>query len=620
MAQETNYPNNVIAQLIAIRQLLEDSGIGEGGASKEVDLSGVIEAINNIKLQADTINLNTDDLETLLGEVKTILSNNHTEIKSADATQREAIITAIESSCADVIAMFTVEGEDGETTNLIAEINEAIKTNISSLLTDVKTNTAGITTAVESVKNSIDTIKTSTDGVKTAVETLNEDNAERHTNLIETVEDIGTSVDTLKTDIDNRDDARIVLLNTLAGNLVSKLGEIKTADGTNTEAINAKIAEVISSLTTNGEAVDGNFTDLTELLTNKFRDLQLLLEAIKNKDDVNEELLDAINNIKLVADSISLNADTINLNTDEVEALLNSLKSAIGTYEGAEDGGSMRGLLLKTYDLINTGIKPLLTIVSTKSSQLDKLEAIAKYLGEQGVESDNSNTVRGYLKSILDNLAAIKPSLIQNIGGSDTGIMEYLEYFDEKFGFPLESVVPDVSGKIREQLKAIGTSTQNTKTSITELANLIGLALGENLNSNKTGTVREQLAKIIEDITLSDTFKSDIQKQMEQGGIPMNLLNLLQYYFVSLGYGEDSTTLKSQITSISNNLVNIMTKTNAIVTKFDTLLDKMDNLIIAIGGDVVTKDEVLAALNSEDGDNIVTKYVDFQGGSGNSNA
>lgn len=82
MGQETHYYNNVIAQLIAIR---DETSKNEQFAAK---LDEVISAIKDIKItteaisvEAGTINLNTDELEKLIKDLNDniIVINNNIE-------------------------------------------------------------------------------------------------------------------------------------------------------------------------------------------------------------------------------------------------------------------------------------------------------------------------------------------------------------------------------------------------------------------------------------------------------------------------------------------------------------------------------------------------------------
>lgn len=130
-------------------KLLEKQG-GESGSSVSDKLDEVIEAVSNIKISAESVNLNTDELEAKLDNVNTNIQNLIQALNNGISTineKQDSILNAI---------------------NVCVSRLDSIKTNTNSIST--------INSKVEEIKTKQDTTNTKLNNVLGRFKYLNPEN------------------------------------------------------------------------------------------------------------------------------------------------------------------------------------------------------------------------------------------------------------------------------------------------------------------------------------------------------------------------------------------------------------------------------------------------------------
>lgn len=587
MAQETNFVDNNIAQLVAIRELISEK-LGEMGTSSSEQAQAIIEAIqaikvvaDNIKIDAGTINLSTDEVEGLLRALDTTLHDIVQTINSLFEELKSDNVdntTAIENVISDLIVSVT-----------------DFKTSVSKLISDNNSNVLdGISDAADAIKLTINTrsslnidainsFKQSTEQyfddllakLGDIITTLNTNNAaaitkitenttrvvdkeneisnkvtQFQTDAINALDTLNTSITTFRTKYEIKIDGVKSLLESNHTELITKLDETKIEQHADSITSNEKLDNIKTAIETFNTDEDTRDSGLKKDLFFKLDNAITLLEDIKNSNDVNDELLAAINNIKLTAESISLNADSINLNTDQVEAKLDDIIVALGTYTGSGDGSSMRGLLLNLQNILNS----ISTSIASSNNKLDETNA----------KLDIENTNSAANKTAI---AAIKSEL--------------------------ESVADEVAIN--------GTNIEDIK-----------LALG----GNNEDTIKAAIDNITSKLANGDGSIAVILsaiKTLLNSALYINTTSVTEYIKGIQQYSVFLSTINDRLNDIKNLMADVLTH----ISTTNSLLSDIKTNTATQSTVSVDKESVVAALN-EPGNNVITQYTDFQAGAGNS--
>ena len=210
------------------------------------DLNEVVEATKNIKITADTINLNTDELENKLDQV-------------IEATQNIKINTENVNLNTDTLE------------TLIGETN----TKLQSVIDGNTANVDEIKTAIGEVKTSVDTVKTGVDTVNTTLGTTNE----TLTSVDTTAESIKTAVENINTNTSNPKDYTTVLndIKTAVGTTNTTL----TTTNTKIDTLDGVVDNILAKTTETDTALDSMVTNKIGTPTTSGDTIIKLLEDIK---------------------------------------------------------------------------------------------------------------------------------------------------------------------------------------------------------------------------------------------------------------------------------------------------------------------------------------------------
>lgn len=127
-----NYLKTIIQYLIKI---VNNSGISDKGISEKLD--EVIDAVSNIKISAESVNLNTDEVEAKLD------------------TLNQSIIANGDNS--DIAEKLTTLGTKLDTIKAAVDV---LKTNIESVDTHIQSNTQALNNAAGDINTRLDNIDT----------------------------------------------------------------------------------------------------------------------------------------------------------------------------------------------------------------------------------------------------------------------------------------------------------------------------------------------------------------------------------------------------------------------------------------------------------------------------
>lgn len=295
MGQETHYYNNVIAQLVELRDETK-KGNEETQAGMTAKLDEVIDAIEkiqvtaeNIKIEAGTINLSTNEVEALLKNVNTnlgIINSNINEFDTNVNTELEKFITAVQTE-------FTTF------TNFIIEQNAANKTLLTEEFVKLTTNIdKEFDKLILVLNNNHDAI------INTVADEFTKLKTDNATNKDEIVKSITDEFTKLNTNIDTELDALKINDNTNNNVIIEKLNTTITQIGDITSPVEGSIAKLIrtinDNLTNSGTDNETNLTALKTAIETASSEIQNIIAA---KSDLSNAQLENINTV-LRAESV----------------------------------------------------------------------------------------------------------------------------------------------------------------------------------------------------------------------------------------------------------------------------------------------------------------------------
>lgn len=225
MAQETHYYNNVIAQLVELRKDMTAQG-ESSSESLDKKFDEVIDAIkkiqvtaDNIKVDAGTINLSTDEVESLLRTVNTNLGIINDNLDEFDTN----IQTALTDFSTDVKTEFS-------------NLSTFLTSTLTTLTTNIGNNNTVLISKLESNRIDLNTnMETNTDSIIDAVTT-------NTTTLKKVTEDeVRSFKDANHTDLDTIN----TTLETINTNIDTEITALKTNDNTNQAVLVEKLNKVI---------------------------------------------------------------------------------------------------------------------------------------------------------------------------------------------------------------------------------------------------------------------------------------------------------------------------------------------------------------------------------------
>ena len=206
----------------------------------------IVSAVENIKISAESVNLNTDELEAKLDQV-------------IEATQNIKINTENVNLNTDTLE------------TLIGETN----TKLQSVIDGNTANVDEIKTAIGEVKTSVDTVKTGVDTVNTTLGTTNE----TLTSVDTTAESIKTAVENINTNTSNPKDYTTVLndIKTAVGTTNTTL----TTTNTKIDTLDGVVDNILAKTTETDTALDSMVTNKIGTPTTSGDTIIKLLEDIK---------------------------------------------------------------------------------------------------------------------------------------------------------------------------------------------------------------------------------------------------------------------------------------------------------------------------------------------------
>lgn len=393
MAQETHYYNNVIAQLVELRKDMTSQG-ESNQESLNKKFNEVIEAIkkiqvtaDNIKVEAGTINLSTDEVEELLRTVNTnlgIINDNLDQFDTNIKTELTAFSDAVKDEFSNLstfltttLTQLTTDIGNNNTTLINklesnrVDLNTNMKTNTDSIVEIVTTNTTTLKKSIEDASKTItDGSNDTLDYFKSKIEDFPHVLGGPPLNFFEVLINyltgsscdgkyqlgIGNLLSSMSAHNTTFHDLSTIHMMNIDGattNALPKLDSIIAAINNNfggtsgTPPVEGSIAYILTDILSklNGQINPGTISaqtvSISKLVENlvendngyyNMRTSQLnthhtalieKLTAINTTDNTNaQSIIDAINAIKVTAESIKIDAGTINLSTDEVEDLL----------------------------------------------------------------------------------------------------------------------------------------------------------------------------------------------------------------------------------------------------------------------------------------------------------
>lgn len=135
------YLETIVQYLIKI---VKDNSVSDKGITEKLDK--VVTAVSNIKISAESVNLNTDELEAKLD------------------TLNQSVIANRDNS--DIINKLTALGTKIDTIKIAVD---ALKTNIESVDTHIQSNTKAINTVAEDINTRLGNIDTHIQGLTQAL-------------------------------------------------------------------------------------------------------------------------------------------------------------------------------------------------------------------------------------------------------------------------------------------------------------------------------------------------------------------------------------------------------------------------------------------------------------------
>lgn len=602
MGQETHYYNNVIAQLVELRDETkksnEDTQVGMSAKLDEVidAIEKIQVTAENIKIEAGTINLSTDEVEALLKTVNTnlgIINENINEFDTNVNTELEKFITKIH----DEFTTFT---------NFITTENTAIKTLFTTKVAELITNTdEEFDKLILAINNNNDTLtNTITDEFtkvnKTISDKANTYGGLNHSDLL----NIKAALDLIKTTIETELDDLQTGSDTNKNDIITKLNTIIDQIGDVSSPVEGSIVKLLRSindnLTNSGTDNETNLTALKTAIETASTEIQTLITS--NNNTIKNAL--GIINTTSVSNKDSI-VSAVNTNSTEIQKLITNNHNVIHD------------------DLFNNG-KPIPGI-------LRRLELIARgKSGDTFTEQDVTNTLLGEaiesnvkLKHISDatNLTKISTSdILTVVGGksdqpdADNGsINGKLRYITNGlntvvtslgiYGDAADNNILTIQGKLRYI--------------VNELPNIID-KLQTDIQISDTETVKESIAGILKLLYINfdehkhtveniskysyeiDTTISKIVQLLgndDTEGINLLLNNIIKAINDSSSTGEQISTTTNQLITDIKTLVDAIktndgTNTQSIVDAINAIKVTAESIKIDAGTINLSTDEV----------------------------
>lgn len=535
MAQETHYYNNVIAQLVELRDETK-KGNEESQTGITAKLDEVIDAIEkiqvtaeNIKIEAGTINLSTDEVEALLKTVNTnlgIINDNINEFNTNVQTELVTFTNAIKDEFIKLIQDNTTKHTtlNIKLTDEFTKLNKTISDKIdeNKVLNETKFDTYG------SLNHSdLLVLKAALDTIKTTIETeLNDLQTGSDTNKNDIITKLETIISTIGNVSSPVEGSVASILNQIKISIKTIVTELGTATSSPSDvgSVQAKLRYISYAINTISNNIITNKDDIVEAIKNSsstgeqtnavtnqlITDIKTIVDNIKTNNGTDtQSIIDAINAIKVTADNIKIDASTINLSTDEVEGLLKTgnttvkniydsliytrtsdpeyngrtiseLVTMVAYYLGdtnVDDGGhSIAGKLRELVDSIGNNYSGDLN-----NTVLAKLEKVNEVLHSDRIISNSNYTIHDLLSSILDVSGTSNDTNGNSIAGRLYALMDLIG--DNK-GINNPNYIPKIT--ILNSLDEIKNAINNQTTSITEAMTSQTNAIVEAIN-NITG-------------------------------------------------------------------------------------------------------------------------------------
>lgn len=534
MAQDIYY-NDIVAQLVELRNKIGEGGggSGEGGGGTidtsklEAKLDEVIKAVKEIKVSTDsisveagTINLSTDELESILKETRDYIKNIIGE-KKADDEPLYDLIYVIDNNLANI-------------TGKVIKINNSIA-NIDTKLGDTTTPADG--TINKSLLQLKDTATYNADSNFKSSQALTEstsgkgiaDITKELTDYLKNIvglkdEEIGTiydNIDSINSGVTNS----FVKLNSINGNAVeikNALGNhIKPGDGT-----------VLKLFTTLNELIASNADPKIDTVLNRLKAIMTNDTTIANAqmtvgENQHTELLNAINNGTLSTYLQSIIGPSANV-SDTIYNLISSIddqtyttKISLGKKDDISAGGTNSSIQSKLRYLIEALENALLGTDNTP---------IVNYINELNTNIGNISDIGIPDGSIHAKIKYLADELLSTIRKPDG--MSYSQLITESLRDNANSTVVDYAG-------SIDINTAN-----------IDVSLGKKTDdSNSDGSIHAKLKNISN--KLSDGVNDDPSTVQTLQAKENRIIDLLGGQRLRYGYllGKDVPVL-SQLRNI----------------------------------------------------------------------
>lgn len=604
MAQEVYY-NDIVAQLVELRNKIgEGGGSGEGGGTidtskLEAKLDEVIKAVKEIKVSTDsisveagTINLSTDELESILKETRDYIKN----------------------------IVGTKNADDKSLYNLIHTINNALAT-ITSRAIAVDDRLANIDTKMGDIINPADgTINKNIIEIK-ALEEYNADNNFKSSQaltlstdgkgLADITNELGEylknviglkdeEIGTLYNLIDSIDTTALSIksiVNVIKTLIQSSTNNISIIQGVIGNTINPNEGTILKLLNELKTLIAPNSDVTVETVVNKLKAIMTNDTAIANAQltvgaNQHNELLEAINSGTLVTylqNIIGLKPD----NGDSAYDLIDSINDATNNTVGRLSGRSFTPTSFNRYTI------------------QDALIYLITAIGKGGTSDDPqdvNNTIIGRLKQLTEKLEGA-------LLGQD--------------GTPIANYTGETNTVLKEINKAIGkNSDYGMINTIHGKLSEIDKALRESQNSKGVGEVCDNIYysinDVINDVSIFDIVKKALIADDDTLLVDKvsQIISNLQANNSSIGAPADTSniagTIHAKLRSFIELFINGITSVSTIIKEQTTNISKVinDNAGKLVPIDVPTIKVNLRVLNITPTD---TEYIFFFDKRNNSN-
>lgn len=442
MGQETHYYNNIIAQLIELRDETkknnEDSQVGMNAKLDEVidAIEKIQVTAENIKIEAGTINLSTDEVEALLKIVNTnlgIINENINEFDTNVNDELEKFITKVHDDFTTFTNFITTENTAIKThlTTKVAELITKINDEFTKLKTANATNKDEI--IITNTGNKDEIIKTISDEFTKLNKNITDSNSTSDTTVTDKLDEVKTDIitndNTIATTLSslitvlkdaNHTDLTLVktTLDTINSNIDTEIASLKTNGNTNHNAIIEKLNTTIAQIGDVTSPVEGSVTKL----------LRTINDSLTNSGTDTETNL---TELKTVIETASTEIQTLITNNHNVihDDLFNNGKPIPGILRRLElITRGKTGDIINDVDITNTILGELIA-TNTKLTHINDASHLIKssvnnidnVTGQKSDAPDaNNGSIHGKLRYIANELPNIIDKLQTDIQISDT--------------------------------------------------------------------------------------------------------------------------------------------------------------------------------------------------------